>query len=59
MNLMASSRNLLMIYLSLELVSVISFVMAGFKIPRRESSSEAAMKYVSTAASPPGSCSTG
>jgi len=45
MNLMAESRNLLMIYLSLELVSVISFVMAGFKINDAKSS-EAAMKYV-------------
>ena len=45
MNMMASSRNLLMIYLSLELVSVISFVMAGFKINDAKSS-EAAMKYV-------------
>ena len=45
MNLMASSRNLLMIYLSLELVSVISFVMAGFKINDARSS-EAALKYV-------------
>src|SRR4029079_17066755 len=36
---------LLMIYLSLELVSVISFVMAGFKINDAKSS-EAAMKYV-------------
>ena len=45
MNLMAGSRNLLMIYLSLELVSVISFVMAGFKISNAKSS-EAAMKYV-------------
>jgi NADH-quinone oxidoreductase subunit N len=45
MNLMAASRNLLMIYLSLELVSVISFVMAGFKINNAKSS-EAAMKYV-------------
>jgi NADH-quinone oxidoreductase subunit N len=45
MNLMASSRNLLMIYLSLELVSVISFVMAGFKINDGKSS-EAALKYV-------------
>ncbi len=45
MNLMAESRNLLMIYLSLELVSVISFVMAGFKINDGKSS-EAAMKYV-------------
>jgi NADH-quinone oxidoreductase subunit N len=34
-----------MIYLSLELVSVISFVMAGFKINDAKSS-EAAMKYV-------------
>lgn len=45
MNLMAESRHLLMIYLSLELVSVISFVMAGFKINDAKSS-EAAMKYV-------------
>jgi NADH-quinone oxidoreductase subunit N len=45
MNLMAESRNLLMIYISLELVSVISFVMAGFRINDAKSS-EAAMKYV-------------
>jgi NADH-quinone oxidoreductase subunit N len=45
MNLMAEARSLLMIYLSLELVSVISFVMAGFKISDRRSS-EAALKYV-------------
>ncbi len=45
MNLMAESRNLLMIYLSLELVSIISFVLAGFKINDGKSS-EAAMKYV-------------
>jgi NADH-quinone oxidoreductase subunit N len=45
MNLMAESRNLLMIYLSLELVSIISFVMAGFKLNNAKSS-EAAMKYV-------------
>ena len=45
MNLMAASRNLLMIYLSLEMVSVISFVMAGFKIRDRKSS-EGALKYV-------------
>lgn len=45
MNLMAESRNLLMIYLSLEIVSVISFVMAGFKINDAKSS-EAALKYV-------------
>jgi NADH-quinone oxidoreductase subunit N len=45
MNLMAESRSMLMIYLSLELVSVISFVMAGFKINDGKSS-EAALKYV-------------
>jgi NADH-quinone oxidoreductase subunit N len=45
MNLMASSRNLLMIYLSLEIVSVISFVMAGLKFHDGKSS-EAALKYV-------------
>lgn len=45
MNLMAASRNLLMIYLSLELVSVISFVMAGLKFQDGKSS-EAALKYV-------------
>src|SRR6185436_2758437 len=45
MNLMAASRNLLMIYLSLELVSIISFVMAGLKF-KDAKSSEAAMKYV-------------
>ncbi len=45
MNLMAASRNLLLIYLSLELVSVISFVLAGFKINDARSS-EAALKYV-------------
>ncbi len=45
LNMMAMSRNLLMIYLSLELVSIISFIMAGYKISDRKSS-EAAMKYV-------------
>jgi NADH-quinone oxidoreductase subunit N len=45
MSLMAQSRNLLLIYLSLELVSVISFVMAGYKINDARSS-EAALKYV-------------
>ena len=45
LNLMAMSRSLLMIYLSLEIVSVISFVMAGFKINNAKSS-EAALKYV-------------
>jgi NADH-quinone oxidoreductase subunit N len=45
MNLMAASRHLLMIYISLEMVSVISFVLAGFKIGDRKSS-EGALKYV-------------
>lgn len=45
LNLMVMSSNLLMIYLSLELVSVISFVMAGFKLDNRHSS-EGALKYV-------------
>ena len=45
LNMMAMSRNLLMIYLSLELVSVISFILAGYKIDNRKSS-EAALKYV-------------
>jgi NADH-quinone oxidoreductase subunit N len=45
LNLMVMSRNLLMIYLSLEMVSVISFVLAGFKIDDRKSS-EGALKYV-------------
>jgi NADH-quinone oxidoreductase subunit N len=45
LDMMAMSRNLLMIYLSLELVSIISFILAGYKIGDRKSS-EAAMKYV-------------
>jgi NADH-quinone oxidoreductase subunit N len=45
LNMMVMSRNLLMIYLSLELVSIISFIMAGYKIADRKSS-EAALKYV-------------
>lgn len=45
LNLMVMSRNLLMIYLSLEMVSVISFVLAGFKIDDRKSA-EGALKYV-------------
>ncbi len=45
LNMMAMSRNLLMIYLSLELVSIISFIMAGYKINDRKSS-EAGLKYV-------------
>ncbi|MCC6523925.1 MAG: NADH-quinone oxidoreductase subunit N [Polyangiaceae bacterium] len=45
MNLMAASRSLLMIYVSLELVSVLSFVLAGFKLGDKKSS-EGALKYV-------------
>ncbi|MBI4704629.1 MAG: NADH-quinone oxidoreductase subunit N [Deltaproteobacteria bacterium] len=45
MDLMAASRSLLMIYVSLELVSVVSFVLAGFKLFDRKSS-EGALKYV-------------
>lgn len=43
--LMASATDLLMVYLSLELVSILSFVLAGFK-RRDRKSSEAALKYV-------------
>jgi NADH-quinone oxidoreductase subunit N len=45
LNLMVMSRNLLMIYVSLELVSIISFVLAGFKLNDRRSA-EGALKYV-------------
>jgi len=45
MNMMAASRHLLMIYLSLEMVSVMSFVLAGYKVRNRKSS-EGALKYV-------------
>jgi NADH-quinone oxidoreductase subunit N len=45
LNMMAMSHNLLMIYLSLELVSIISFIMAGYKINDKKSS-EAGLKYV-------------
>ena len=43
--LMSSSINLLMMYLSLELVSISSYVLAGY-IKKVKNSSEAAMKYV-------------
>lgn len=43
--LMASAHNLLMLYLSLELVSIISFVLAGFSTETRQSA-EGALKYV-------------
>lgn len=44
-NLMSSSVNLLMMYLSLETVSLTSYVLAGYT-KRVKRSSEAAMKYV-------------
>lgn len=45
MTLMAASSNLLLIYLSIELASVMSFVLAGYEA-RDARSSEAALKYV-------------
>ena len=42
---MASSSNLLMAYLSLELVSLMSYVLTGF-LPRNRRSTEAALKYL-------------
>src|SRR5574337_604988 len=42
---MASSSNLLMAYLSLELVSLTSYVLTGF-LPHSRRSSEAALKYL-------------
>jgi NADH-quinone oxidoreductase subunit N len=45
MDLMASARNLLMLYLSLEIVSVLSFVMVGLRSGDKRSS-EASLKYV-------------
>jgi len=43
--LMAASTNLLMVYLSLEFVSILSYVAAGMQ-PRERRSREAALKYV-------------
>lgn len=45
MSLLAAAQNLLMIYLAIELVSVPSYVLAGFRRGDRRSS-EAALKYV-------------
>lgn len=45
MNLMAASSDLLMAYLSLELVSLISYIVVGFR-HRSAASAEAALKYV-------------
>ncbi|HEY3354620.1 MAG TPA: NADH-quinone oxidoreductase subunit N [Polyangia bacterium] len=44
MNLMAAATDMLMAYLSLELVSLLSYVLAGFR-RRDRRSSEAALKY--------------
>ncbi len=48
MNLMAMGRTLLVVYMAIEIVSVVSFVLAGFRLGGREGrrSSEAALKYV-------------
>jgi NADH-quinone oxidoreductase subunit N len=48
MNLMAMGRSLLMVYLAIEIVSVVSFVLAGFCLGAAAGrrSSEAALKYV-------------
>jgi NADH-quinone oxidoreductase subunit N len=45
MNLLAAGRHLLMIVVSLELVSVMSYVLAGFN-RKSDQSSEAALKYM-------------
>jgi NADH-quinone oxidoreductase subunit N len=45
MCLLASARNLLMLYLALELVSIPSYILAGFRHGDRRAS-EAALKYV-------------
>ncbi|OGQ90860.1 MAG: hypothetical protein A2289_06630 [Deltaproteobacteria bacterium RIFOXYA12_FULL_58_15] len=45
MFLMASANDMLMIYLGVELVSIVSYAMAGYR-PRDKRSSEAALKYV-------------
>ncbi|MHB1843867.1 MAG: NADH-quinone oxidoreductase subunit N [Deltaproteobacteria bacterium] len=45
MNLMAVSSDLLMVYLSLELVSMVSYALAGFR-KNSTRSTEAALKYV-------------
>jgi NADH-quinone oxidoreductase subunit N len=45
MILMAAASDILMIYIAIELVSLMSYVLAGFR-PRDRKSSEAALKYV-------------
>ncbi|MBI5547110.1 MAG: NADH-quinone oxidoreductase subunit N [Deltaproteobacteria bacterium] len=45
MNLMASSVDLLMVYLSLEMVSIVSYILAGYRRGDRRAA-EASLKYV-------------
>lgn len=45
MSMMAASRDLLMMFLSLEIVSVLSYVLVGYKV-RNRPSSEAGLKYI-------------
>ncbi len=45
MFLMASATNLIMVYLSIELVSMVSYVLTGLR-PRDRKASEASLKYV-------------
>ena len=45
MSLMASSVDLIMIYLSIEVVSIVSFILAGY-LRTQVRSNEAALKYV-------------
>ncbi len=45
MNLMAAASDLLMAYLALEMVSLVSYIMVGFR-RRNAASAEAALKYV-------------
>jgi len=45
MPMLAASNNLLMIYLSMEIVSILSYIMVGY-LPGSRRSAEAALKYV-------------
>lgn len=45
MPMLAASNNLLMIYLAMELVSILSYIMVGY-LPNSRRSAEAALKYV-------------
>lgn len=45
MSFMASSNDLLMLYMSMELVSLVSYLMTGY-IPKSKKGSEAAVKYI-------------